>query len=94
MLKIIDEKVYNEENQKIGWIEGNHIKDAGNNVIGFAGTEHVYDRHNNKIAYIENGKLNFENGRPGIPLEQIQEKVHGDGYAIPLKCAIHVLFED
>ncbi|HVN26718.1 MAG TPA: hypothetical protein VMT99_03670 [Candidatus Paceibacterota bacterium] len=91
MPQIIENKVYHH-GQKMGWIEGSHIRSADNQLLGYFDRTYVYDAMMHKIAYIENDALHFENGQPHVSLERINEEIEGT-YPLNVKCAVHVLFE-
>ena len=89
---MIDNKVYHDD-KKIGWIDGEHIRDMANNRLGYFENGCVYDEEKGyKVAYIQENSLKYENGRPSSDLQHINEEIHGD---IPIleKCAIKVLFD-
>ena len=90
-MKIIDGKIW-KDTQKIGWIDGIHIRDMSNTKLGYFENNFIYNQDGRKLAYIHENQLMFENGSSAIPLEHINQEIQG---TVPLltKCAIHVLFE-
>lgn len=93
MLKIIQEKIY-RDGEKIGWIEGSHIRSEENGEkLGYLQNPFIYDMAGHKIAYIQENKLVFENGNPSIDLEHINQEVEGTQPLI-VKCAVYVLLEE
>ncbi len=92
-MKIFDNKVW-RDGQKIGWIDGNHIRlETDNRKLGYFENNFIYNMEGRKIAYLFENELRFENGATTIPVEKINEEIEG---AVPLleKCAVHVLLED
>jgi len=93
MLKIVDNKIYND-GEKIGWIDGNsHAWDKYEKKLGYWQGNYIYNVNARKVAYIQENLLKFENGNASISLEKINEEIHGT-YPLIVKCAVHVLFED
>ena len=92
-MKIFDNKIW-RNGQKIGWIDGNHIRtEVDNRKLGYFENNFVYNMEGRKVAYLYENELKFENGSASIPLEHINEEIEG---AVPLleKCAVHVLLQD
>lgn len=92
MPKVIDNKIWHDD-QKIGWIDGEHIRDMANTKLGWFENGFVYRESDaRKIAYIHENELCYENGRTPSSLEHINEEVQGN---VPMlaKCAIKVLFD-
>jgi len=91
MPHVIDNKVWHN-GQRIGWIDGEHIRDEENNKLGYFESGFVYNASGYKVAYIKENELYYENGRSPSSLEHINEEVEGN---IPMltKCAIKVLFD-
>ncbi len=92
MPKIVDGKIYHE-GQKIGWIDGEHIRGESGNKLGYWQGDFIYNDEGRKIAYIKDDELHFENGQPSISLQHINEKIEGT-YPLNVKCAVHALLED
>ena len=93
MMKFFENRIW-RDGQKIGWIDGNHVRaEADNRKLGYFENNFIYNQAGRKVAYVFQNELKFENGGTSIPLEKINEEITG---AIPLleKCAIHVLLED
>jgi hypothetical protein len=92
-MKIFDNKIW-RDGQKIGWIDGSHVRAANDNrKLGYFENNFIYNMAGHKVAYIFENELRFENGGVSVPLEKINEEIEG---AVPLleKCAVHVLLED
>ena len=92
MLKIIDDKVYHD-NEKLGWIEGSHVKNASGEKIGHVEGQFIFNEHEHKVAYTHENDLVFENGGHPVPLQTINEAVEGT-LPLMMKCAVYVLLED
>jgi hypothetical protein len=92
MPKIVDNKIYHA-GKKIGWIDGHHIRDAGDVKLGYVQGSEVWNESIHKVAYIQGNELKFENGSASVPLEKINEEIEGT-YPLITKCAVHVLLED
>ena len=91
MPHVIDGKVWHN-GQKIGWIDGEHVRDMANKKLGYFQNGFVYNESGHKEAYIEENELHYENGRTASNIEHINEEIEGN---IPIleKCAIKVLFD-
>lgn len=90
-MKVFDNKIWHD-GQKIGWIDGGHIRDLSSNKIGYFENGFVYDQAGHKIAYLHENELMYENGRTPSSLEHINEEIEGN-VPILAKCAIKVLFD-
>lgn len=92
-MKIYDNKVWHD-GQKIGWIDGIHIRsESDNRKLGWFENNFIYNEAGHKIAYIHENELMFENGQAAVPLEHINEKIEGTAPLLE-KCAVHVLLEE
>jgi hypothetical protein len=92
-MKIFENKIW-RDGQKIGWIDGNHIRtEPDSQKLGYFENNFIYNMEGRKVAYLYENELRFENGSSAIPLEKINEEIEG---AVPLleKCAVHVLLQD
>jgi hypothetical protein len=91
MPHVIDNKIIHDD-QKIGWIDGEHIRDMSNNKLGYFENGFVYREDGRKVAYIHENELCYENGESPSALEHINEAIEGN---IPIltKCAIKVLLD-
>jgi hypothetical protein len=90
-MKIIDHKIYHD-GQKMGWIDGEHVRDGSNAKLGYFQNGCIYNETGQKIAYIHENDLMFENGQSAIPLEHINGQIEGTDPLL-VKCAVHVLME-
>lgn len=91
-MKIIDGKIWHD-GQKMGRIDGEHIRDLSDNKLGYCMNGVVYNEAAHKVAYIYENQLVFENGQPSVSLEHINTEVEGTAPLLT-KCAVHVLMED
>ena len=89
MLKIIGNDIYRAE-EKIGWIDGNHIYAHDGKKLGYFDSGHVYNADTDKVAYIEGDELLDAGGSRKAHLEEVSEAIEG---IVPMatKCAIYVL---
>ncbi len=91
-MKIIDHKIYHD-GQKMGWIDGAHIRDLANAKLGYFENNYIYNEAGHKVAYIHENELMFQNGNPSIPLQHINAEIEGTDPLL-VKCAVHVLLEE
>lgn len=92
MIKIIDNKIF-RDGEKIGWIEGQHLRDQSGNKVGYCQDNFIYNEGAHKVAYIHENELVLENGEPSVLIEKINEEVEG-AYSLLMKGAVWVLFQD
>ena len=79
--------------QKIGWIDGAHIRRNDGTKIGYYKDGFIYNEAAHKIAYIHENELVLENGSAPISLEHVNEHIVGTHPPI-VKCAVLVLLEE
>jgi hypothetical protein len=91
MPHVIDNKIWHD-GQRIGWVDGEHIRDDENKKLGYFENGYVYNESGHKVAYIYENELCYENGRPPSELEHVNELIQG-GISMLAKCAIKVLFD-
>jgi hypothetical protein len=91
-MKIIENRIWHD-GQKMGRVDGQHIRDLSDKKLGYCMNNIIYNEAAHKVAYIHENELVFENGLPSIPLEHINTEIEG---TVPLltKCAVHVLMQD
>jgi hypothetical protein len=89
MLKLIGNDIYRGED-KIGWLENNHVFDRNAKKLGYFDDAHVYDVDTTKIAYISGDILYDAGGAHKARLEDVLEAIEG---ILPniAKCAIYIL---
>ncbi len=90
-MKIVDHKIYHD-GQKMGWIDGEHVRDISNAKIGYFQNNFIFNEAGHKVAYIHENELVFENGSSPIPLERVNAEIEGTDPLLT-KCAVHVLME-
>jgi hypothetical protein len=95
MVKIIGNDVW-RGGEKVGWIEGNYVKDRDDKRLGYFRDRFVYDMSDHKIAYIEQDYLISEGSgsEAKIRLDQVAENVEGGVLPEIGKCAVYVLLGD
>ncbi|MDR3402403.1 MAG: hypothetical protein P4L99_07885, partial [Chthoniobacter sp.] len=84
-------KIWNN-GEKIGWIEGNHVRDMGDRRLGYFENNFVYNMEGRKVAYILENELRYENDTPAAELERVNEEIEGS-FPILTKCAVKVLLD-
>jgi hypothetical protein len=93
MIKIVGTEIW-RGGQKIGWIEGHHVRAHDGKKLGYFEGDHVYNEEGHKLAYIEGDYLISYGSNIKVPLEKVSEEVEGGiGPGID-KCGIYVLFGD
>lgn len=91
-MHIVDNKILHE-GQKLGWIDGGHIRGDDDAKLGYFENNCVYNEAGHKVAYIHENELMFSNGNESIPLQKVNEDIVGTAPLLT-KCAIHVLLQD
>ena len=92
MVHIAEGKIYHFD-RKIGWIDGNHIRNEEDGKrLGYWENGFVYAESGHKIAYIHEDNLVYASGRTAGTLEQINGEI-GGGAPILTKCAVKILFD-
>jgi hypothetical protein len=95
MVKLIGNDVW-RAGDKIGWIDGNHVRDREGKRLGYFRDKYVYDMDDHKIAYIEQDYLVSEGSgsEAKIRLDQVAENIEGGVLPEIGKCAVYVLLGD
>jgi hypothetical protein len=92
-MKIFENKIW-KDGQKIGWIDGNHVRtEADSRKLGYFENNFIYNIDGRKVAYVFENELRFENGGASVSLEEINAEIEGVAPLIE-KCAVHVLMEE
>ena len=94
MLKIIGNDVW-RSGEKVGWIEGDYIKDRDGKKLGYFQDKFVYDVNARKIAFIEEDYLVSQGSgsEAKINLDKVAEEVEGGVLSEIGKCAVYVLLD-
>ena len=92
MVKLIGNDIY-RGGQKIGWLEGNHVRDRAGNRVGYFEENFVYNKDGHKIAYLEGDFFMPYGGSSAskVRLEQIAEDVTGGVIPEIARAAIYIL---
>ncbi|MGB7957430.1 MAG: 4-fold beta flower protein [Minisyncoccia bacterium] len=95
MVKLIGNDVW-RGSEKIGWIEGDYVRDRDGKKLGYFQDRFVYDMDAHKIAYIEGDYLVSEGSgsEARLNLEKVAEEVQGGVLSELGKCAVYVLLGD
>ncbi len=91
MIKIFDNKIW-RDGEKIGWIEGTHIRDMSDKRLGYFENNFIYNMDGRKVAYIWENELKYENSMSPVELEHINAMIEGN-FPILTKCAVKVLLD-
>lgn len=90
MVKIVGNDVW-RGGEKIGYIDGTHIRTHDGKRIGYFSGNYVYNEEGNKAAYIEADHLVSYGGNSRIPLDKVSESIEGGVLPEIGKCAVYVL---
>ena len=92
MVKLIGNDVW-RSGEKIGWIEGSHIRDRDGKKLGYFEDKYVRDLDGHKIAFIEQDHLVSQGSgsEARIHLDRVAEEVQGGVLSEIGKCAVYVL---
>jgi hypothetical protein len=95
MVKIIGNDIW-RGGEKVGWIEGDYVRDRDGKKLGYFQDKYVYDMDARKIAYIEEDSLISQGSgsEAKIHLDQVAENVEGGVLPEIGKCAVYVLLGD
>ncbi len=90
MIKMLGNDIYRND-EKIGWIEGNHIYAHDGKKIGYFDSQHIYGPDGDKVAYLDSQDLYDAAGNRKAHLEDVAAEIEG---ILPnsAKCAIYALF--
>jgi hypothetical protein len=91
MIKIFDNKVW-RDGEKIGWIEGSHVRDMGDKKLGYFENDFIYNMDGRKVAYLQENELKYENSMNAVPLERVNGMIEGN-FPMLMKCAVKVLLD-
>ena len=90
MVKIIGNDIW-RGGEKIGFIEGSHIRAHDGHRLGYFEGKYVYGQDGNKVAQIEEDHLISYGGNSKIPLDRVSESIEGGVIPEIGKCAVYVL---
>jgi hypothetical protein len=95
MVKILGNDIW-RGGEKIGWIDGDHIRDRDGKKLGYFEDKYVYNLDGRKIAYIEEDHLvSVGSGNEAkVDLDKVAEEVQGGVLSELGKCAVYVLLGD
>ncbi len=95
MVKLIGNGIW-RAGEKIGWIDGNYVRDRNDKRLGYFQDKYVYNADGRKIAYIDQDYLVSEGSgsEAKVHLEDIAENVQGGVIPEIGKCAVYVLLGD
>lgn len=80
--------------QKIGRVEGSHIRSHDDTKLGYFEGNFIYNEAGHKLAYMEGDFLISEGGDSKIRLEKISGEVTGGVISEATRAAIYVLLGD
>lgn len=80
MVKIIGNDL-TRNGQKIGYLQGNDVYDAGGRKLGYYTSNDVYNHDGMKIAWLESSYIKYADGRKPLPLEMARKQVTGGAYS-------------
>ncbi|MCL5733740.1 MAG: hypothetical protein M1334_03755 [Patescibacteria group bacterium] len=89
MIKISDNEIYSN-GVKIGWIEGNDVKDHEGHKLGYFNDNDILNASGIKMGYTQGGELIMNNGKI-ITFENLRNHIQGSVNDIA-RAAIYVFF--
>ena len=95
MIKILGNDLW-RNGEKIGWIEGDHVRDRDGKKLGYFQDRFVYDMSGHKLAWIEEDYLVSQGSgsEAKLRLDQVAEEIEGGVMPELAKCAVYVLLGD
>lgn len=93
MLKIVGRDIW-RGGEKVGWIDGSHIRAHDDKKLGYFAGNFIYDRDGHKTAYIVGDHLFSAGGSVSVPLDKVDEEIEGGVLPMIGKCAVYVLLGD
>ena len=95
MIKILGNDLW-RNGEKIGWIEGDHVRDRDGKKLGYFQDRFVYDMSGHKLAWIEEDYLVSQGSgsEAKLRLDQVAEEIEGGVLPELGKCAVYVLLGD
>lgn len=92
-IKIVGNDIW-RGGERIGWIEGEWIKDRSGTRLGYFDDTYVYGADARKIAYVDGNYLNMYDGSAKVSSSDVGKEVEGGTRPELEKCAIYILFGD
>ena len=94
MIKIIGNDI-KRDGEKIGWIEGNDVRDMSNRKLAFVrGDDILRGSDGMKIAFIEGSYIITSSGKKISVTENNQKHVVGGSASNEMRAAIRLFFGD
>lgn len=79
---------------KLGWIEGNDIRDHLGQKLGYFSSNDIYRANGAKVGFIDGNNLYIVNG-PSIRLDDLRERhVNGGNVSDLIRAAVMILVGD
>ncbi|MGB9743585.1 MAG: 5-fold beta-flower protein [Minisyncoccales bacterium] len=89
MIKIVDNDIL-REGQKIGYIDGNDIRDQSGQKLGYFTSDTVYDAMSRVVARLKDNYVFI--GSRQVALQAVLRKVISNYYSNIARAAVAVLF--
>jgi hypothetical protein len=93
MLKIINNRDITRGGVRIGWVEGNDIRDHENKKLGYFTSNDIYKANGIKAGFIQGNNLYFTTGRT-VRLDDLNKEVMGGSLPNLARAAILVIIGD
>jgi len=90
MIKV-DGHTFLRSGEKIGFIDGDYIKNHDGDKVGYCRDEHVFDMAGHKLAYIEDDRICFRDSSRKIRVEDNNDDIVGGDLSNLQKAAVRVL---
>ena len=91
MIKIEGHEIW-RNGAKVGYIEGDKIRDHEGRKLGYFSESHVLNNEGRKIAYISGNYLCTESGTEvKVSLDKVNENIEGGLLTEIGKCAVYAL---
>ncbi len=90
MLKITGNDIW-RSGQRVGWVEGNYIRDHNGKKLGYFEENFVRGMDGHKLAYVEGDYLYSESSSGAkVSLDKINESIEGSMLPEVGKCAVYM----
>ncbi len=87
----VDGHTFIRSGEKIGFIDGTHIKNHSGDKVGYYQEDHIYNRDGHKLAYLEGDHICFTDSSHKIRIEDNNRDVSGGSLSNIQKAAVRVL---